>query len=947
MNNLIEEIYENKINFHVFQLNNLSEFETDLLIGKLSSSIIYKNTLYDRLLQNELNNIEQSVEQNYNKYITILIQYLINDNHYTTNDIKKIIQQIKNVSLAMNDLNQDDLNQDEDDNDNNINQRMKNFIHKLNLSENEKTIKYVMNLSHDNYLELTQIIFLSDIQDEINDLLDIIVQPFIKYKYQKSDKFIANDILFIFLDKLSKDFHIKKNIKENILSKIINFVSSENSYLYYLISKKDVFQIHNYINILPNDIKLNKIMKEIKKLKKGSKTNKKYDYSEHMDYINIFNLNTKKDVKIVRILYIIGGLELKMFLKKLGYEKHYNTLIENDIKTYQKLENLVLKNQIIQKCRLNNKKILPGKVIKNIIFKIYDDNNKLTILKEKNIEIFDEFVKEIEINHDFEINTLEEIETINELKNKKSNLLNLIIILQEQGEDFEDQKNKVDDITQQIQKMLLDFDNQEDMNHYDMEELTSYLNDSNINNNIINNKINTLNLIPDNKYGNNFVKNEYKSSSYNQFDQKLTNIINKYDNEDKINEKKEQKKRFLQIQNEILTGNLSYLMKSLDDKYNTNLFSQHEFISEFLKSKINLIMKFIYQKLNNKNKKIFINSKSSKHDVIYNKLKIIIHSFLIMYIMNNSELNYNDIYDSTKHFIEINEPIKKVIIKFNNKEGEIVDHIGDYYFVKYLGKIIKLRKDEIIIFNDLKGKECRIIKGFYKGFSGIIYNQKDDMVYLTKDLYGKNSEHHISGLHTIKCPKNYVKILEKSENIKTSIIDEDLYQSFNKKKKDLYSLCYFEINKYYINENLVDYKKIFNYVIDIFNLFKISECSRLTELKKYKIKYIKIKKEMNINKNDQRKYLKLKQQLKKYHYKIKNEEKNIPDNLQDNLFNNKKNLNNNYEYILCDDTNIYQLKKIEHKPIIKNKKKIKGLPLKKLKVMKSMNNLVQDIWKNL
>ena len=944
-NQLIQEIFENKINFYIFKLKDLNNTEREILIENLKSKIIIKNPMYERMMHNEITKIEQMKEdeKDYNKYITIIIQYLINENNYTSDDIKKIIEKVKMIvsMLEDNDVEMED-----------VNMRMNNFIYKLNLGENDNTIKYVKQLKDVDYLELKELLYIGD-QEDIIELLNIMIEPFIKYKYQNSEKYVADDLILKFLHRFNEDKFTKN--KEVVQEKILQYLTNDDNSisLEFLLKNNDISRVYSYLNIFKksNNVKFIQFCQKLKKYNNQVHINNRpknfCDFSQHKEYINVGGLNSKRDQELVELLYIVGRGQLKIFLKELNYGKYYNELQKINIITYQKLENLVLNNKIIKKCR-SNKKILPGKVLKNIIFTILNKNNKLELMKkiqEKNNDI------EMEIlEMKFEklcVNPIDENEkNIKELKQQKINMENLILLLKENNEDVNEIEKELKQIKNKLKNSMLDCDTREELLNENINELALYLennlnlevNDKNNIKGMIRKYQNELDVIPEKKYGNNFIQNVPAQRVYNQFDQRLTNIINKFEEEDKKQQKEDKKKKYFELQNEIVTNDLKFLINVLDKKYDDNLLSKYEMISDFFKYKMKDIMPFIYKNLNiNENK-------YQKNNMVYQKLRTIIHVFLIISICMKKNLNHEKIYDTKDNIVKINKKVQKVIIKCNGKEADLIDQVGDCYFVDYLDTIIELKEDEIEIIKDLKGKTCKIIKGNNKGLLGVIYQQKNDYVLLTKDLYGKNNGHYIPGLSILKIPVDHIKIIEEIENEKEIIENKELYDIFNKKSKDLYSLVKFELNKSYNMKFLSDFDLIYKFSIELFNNYKITETEKFSYVKTLKHKYFKIKKEIKDNKNNKRVYIRLNKELKKLHSQIREGEKSTKF-IKDSLFNSFRNLNENYIFNKNDE-GIYQLKEYEIKNFQNNKqvvtkeqKKIN----KKLKIQKEKDDIKRTV----
>ena len=946
-NQLIQEIFENKINFHIFHLKNLNDSETEMLIEHLKSKITNKSELYERLMNNEIAKVEQMEESDYSKYITIIIQYLMNENKHTTEDIKQIIKQVQSISSLLNEMDVEMENEDVSD----LTVRMNNFIFKLDLTENEETIKYLMCFTTEMYEELRSILLLSN-NDDIRELLSLIIRPYIAYKYESSEKFIADDFIFKFLNRLSNDKFYDNENKKVIIEKIVCFLTNDESYLRLLLTNNDIFHVYNYMNILKtsNNQRLNMFRRELihNNNQVLLQNQKNYvDYSKHSDQISIGGLNTKKDQEIIDMLYMVGKTNLKLFLKELKYKKYYNDLQKINIMTYQKLEKVILECKMIKLCRQPNKKTLPGKVLKTIIFTVLNKNNKLDLMKKMTKKIVVNQMEELEMTFDhMSLDTIEEettATTLSELKNQKTNIQNLIILLKENNEDTTQSENDLKEINNKIKNLFLDCNTETQVIDENVNELTSYLQNNlsfdekkNITYNIKKCQ-QQLGSIPDTKYGQNFIKNEPVTRVYNQFDQNLTNLIEKYEKEDKQIEKEEKKRHFIEVQNDILSNDLKLLIKSLDRKYNDNLLSKYDLISEFLKYKMKEIMPFIYKNLNiNENK-------YEKNKAVYSKLRIIINTFLVISLCMKKDLDVNTIYDTVDNIVQINKPIKKIIIKCNNKEAEYVDKVGEYYIVKYLGEEIQMRADEIELFDDLKGKNCKIIKGNFKGMNGCIYDQKRDYVLLTKDLYGKNSDHHVPGLPIIKLPLDHIKIEESVETESFIVKNKELFEAFNKKSTDLYSLTKFILNNSYKDSHLSEFDIIFKFTIELFNKYKITESEKFKDLKTLKIKYMRIKKDIKINKNNKRMFINLNRELKGVHREIRTMEKTT-EFIKDSLFNNVKNLNDNYIFNKTED-GIFQLNEYKLKCVVKTQKisKEQKLVNKKHKAKQQRENIKNQV----
>jgi hypothetical protein len=197
----------------------------------------------------------------------------------------------------------------------------------------------------------------------------------------------------------------------------------------------------------------------------------------------------------------------------------------------------------------------------------------------------------------------------------------------------------------------------------------------------------------------------------------------------------------------------------------------------------------------------------------------------------------------------------------------------------------------------------------------------------------------------MKLPLDHIKIIEKFENEKIIIENKELFDSFNKKSKDLYSLVKYEVNKSYKMDSLKDFDLIYKFSIELFNGYKISETEKFSQVKTLKQKYLKIKKDIKVNKNNKRVYINLNKELKKIHYQIRQSEKTTKF-IKDSLFNNFRNLNDNYIFNKNED-GIYQLKEYVIKPYLKNNKQIltkeQKRNNKKLKIKKEEEDIIKNI----
>jgi len=977
---IVQNILKNKINYSIFNLDILDESQIEMVYFNLKSKINNKNAIFEKMLNKEqikqifnfetndiindkleilqldhLKNIDitnQIINKHYNilskltndydvftnkKTVIIMIQYLLSENIYSIDDIIKIIKNTINVSeLTYKFL------------DDSIVVNLNDFICSLKLSEKNDSVNYINKLTKKQYIQMKEIIKNTD---DNTDLIEIISQPYIDYYFNKSEKFVSADLVYNFLDMFIKD---KNETNKNItISKIVDIIIKDNNILNIALNKKDISIISKYLFILRNfkNDKLNNFRKEITILKNKKinehTTEKDNLFAEHKEHIIIPSVDGKKSKIIIDLLYTAELFKLKNFLNELSYnKKKINNIISKlnlvNIKTYYKLEKLVLNNKFIKLCR-QNEKILPGKVIKLIIYKILDDNNKLELLEKhnisiNNIDILNLQFQKFSISHKKSTN-------INDIKKQRSNLYNLILLLKENDEDVSIHKKELNKLDNQIKNYYINLDADKLINE-NIDEINDLMKNMTLNtnekirlNDIMNKYKNEINNQKD-IFGHNFKKEEKSKNVFNNFDSKLTDIINKFEKEENQIEKEERKKHFNELQQELVNNYLKNFLEKIDYKYNTNMIKYFSTFSNFLKYKINqTIIPTIY-------KNFKMGDKFNRNESVYHNLKNIIHTFVIMFKFLNKNINYDQIYNNIDNIITNNKDIKKVFIKSNGKETHLIDQNDKYVTVDYLGQELKLKNDEVFFLNDLSGKEIKVIKGVNKGQIGIVYNQKDDFVLATKDLYGKSLHtDYIPRVSFMKLKYDEFKINEIKEKQDFIIDNVELYNYFKNQNKTLYAITKFEINKYIKTIYLDNFDEIFKLCVSLINEYKINEFEKYQTLKNYKQEYIQLKKDISDNKNNKRKYIILNKKIRKLHNTIKDLNTDMKD-VKDTLINNSNNINPNYSYEKIN--NLYNLnEKIIKKQVKKvNKKKLnrkeKNIIQKELK-NKLFNDINQDI----
>lgn len=333
--------------------------------------------------------------------------------------------------------------------------------------------------------------------------------------------------------------------------------------------------------------------------------------------------------------------------------------------------------------------------------------------------------------------------------------------------------------------------------------------------------------------------------------------------------------------------------------------------------------------------------------------------FVIMLNFTNKEIDYTKVYDSLTKIIRVNENIKKVIIKVNGKEAELIKERENDVIVEYLGEQITMKKSEVRPMKDLVGKEIKVTKGVNKGYVGKIYAQKADYVLATKDYYGRNNGvNEQPRIVVMKLKYDYFKVNETEERQKFIVEQKELYNYFVNKDKRLYSMTKFEMNKYYMVDEIdSNFEQLYKLSIELLNDYKTNEYNKYQKIRESKKEYVALKKEIEQNKNNKKRYITLNKKLKKLHKEIRNMEKNMRL-IKDTLIDKSENLNDNYTYDKVDG--LFKLK--EHMIVVKaeekvkmtseEKKKLKKEKLQKEKIqtyelMESMTNQITDMMRDL
>ena len=214
----IQSLLTNKLNYSEFNFKNMCYEEKEILIEHFRSKIELKNQNYERLIQSE--------KYLSNKYILLCIHYLI-FNNIDSNNIKKIIQKVKDVYKMTNSYiieEKKDIQEDINDETELIIENLINEgLRKLTIDieeEDEREKIYINKISNENYNIIKDILKKSyKINYNLNDFLERFSNPLFNNKY------VVNNIINNLIQEIIKDNNLNKNIKKYSIQQIVNFLN--------------------------------------------------------------------------------------------------------------------------------------------------------------------------------------------------------------------------------------------------------------------------------------------------------------------------------------------------------------------------------------------------------------------------------------------------------------------------------------------------------------------------------------------------------------------------------------------------------------------------------------------------------------------------------------------------------------------------------------------------
>ncbi len=535
----------------------------------------------------------------------------------------------------------------------------------------------------------------------------------------------------------------------------------------------------------------------------------------------------KKELQLDELVAIVGTSELKQFLKKEMKFNNYISMIEQlssiNITTYEDLQMTIEKNQFIKRCRSNGKKILSSKQIKAIMYIVLEKLKQLKQLankteqKTQEINIFDIDVSTIIIKETQKT-------TIEQLKNKRINLSNLMTLTTEQGlEDTDDLEKEIKELDTKINDYYMSLSEQQCLTE-DIEELIQYMNTIKGNTeevdrvkSIISKYSELNNMIVDNVYGQNY-EETVVSCGYAQFDKELENIISKYDKEFSTEDKQQDKTNFIQEQNKMIKRTIVSTLKSLDSQFNTNSTKQLQSLLITFKSQLQKLVKpEIFKQIINVTK-----IKGSTNKLLFSLIMEVAKIFTTVFYIQNNKIDTGKLYSNISQFknTEINKD-KIVLVKSMNQKGKYIKECENQVYVELIEGVVRVEKNDITFLDSWLNKNVKVIGGNKKGMCGTVYLEKEKYVMITKDFYGRNNLKATPLLKSLKVLKTDIKLFE--EQYETEIDEQlnikysDLYSFYKNQTNCLYPMVKFNFFKNNTTGNYKHFNSTYDIALQLYN----------------------------------------------------------------------------------------------------------------------------------
>ena len=828
-------------------VNVISAIDSDIKNGKNTYKTISK--YFEELKQ--LTNIYFDIEYS-DKYIMLLIQGLLKN--MTEEQVMSIISSVKSTMKMLGGYEKIDIVIDEEKVDIQVGNSISNFLTNNNFDIEEERLNYIHKI---NTTELNKILKQCEhCEYDCNDFFSKLFMPYINNLSGDRTQYISGNIFNQFLNTCVMTKYLSNQIKEFL---------SRSEYMKVIISKNKYSIANEYINMLTGHVD----MSEYKNLM-SSTIEKSYtksssfvlinQYSKYVDTSGMTKDFRKNNLEVVlEIMKTVGQTTLKNFITNILFENIsiVNELEGIDILTYYQLEQLVISNKFIKVCR-GKKKILSGKLIRKIIYHVFNKYGKLNATQEKKEE--DKVEKVDILNMNFDAQYLEEKEEkflnkgISYCKSKRINLCNFKNLMEEQGCDVSDINEEIRQIDNEINKYFMGMSEVDAINENvaDLHEYIDQVEGEKETENITSviNYYSKITSSADDNWKVPFEKIE-EATKVNTINGALDNIINKYEKEFAKEERKENKENFTVLQSKMIERQIESTLKTFDIKYNTNTSDNTCRIISFVKQNMNnLIKSELYKSYNNK-------------FIVQNLINETITLFCIIFCLMNSDIELKSIYDDIDAISEnVKNMGKKLYVKSMDTQGIFKGKYNEKVYVDFGDRVELIDSDDIVMTGSLERKNVIVIKGNHKGVIGTVYKEMSDYVMMTKDIYGKTGTLSIASLKSIKVLKEHVKMYKCQYNDSTLLIDSEIASFFKTKPEDIYPLAKFYYNKNINSSNNENFSFIYSISLKMFNKMKKEEISIFETCKSLKIQFEDGKKTLiGYKKNGDKKFISQKKRV--------------------------------------------------------------------------------------
>jgi len=513
------------------------------------------------------------------------------------------------------------------------------------------------------------------------------------------------------------------------------------------------------------------------------------------------------------------------------------------------------------------------------MFLVLEKLEKLNMLEEK------QEIKEEQISYDVDfclgdfLPKEEELKSIDQLKNERINKSNLLKLMKEQGEEDKELEQEIKELDNEINDYYMNMPEDMALNE-NIDELMKYMDLVKDNKDelsrvqgIIQRYSRLLNGMED-KFGQNYVEQVVVTKVYGAFDKDLENVISKYDKQFTKEDKRAERQNFIQKQNDMIRQSIKQMLGLLDRKFNTNNTKSLDKLLKYFKSQLSKMVKpEIFSKIIN-NTQI----RGSKNQLLFNSIMQVAKVFVIIFYINNNDVELEKIYENIETFTSNEEHKgKSVLVKSLNKRGTFVGEYENQIYIDMGDKTIRVEQNDIEFLDTWAGKNIKVIRGTKKGMYGTVTTEGLDYVVMTKDFYGKANNGKINtSLHLIKVQKSDIKLFKEQYETpieeKMNIQYTDLCAFYKNKVVDLYTLVKFNYFQY--NNNDDSYKQfnsLFSIALSLFNNLKSNDTLQMDQLTQMKKDFASTKKQLIALKNAKKnkEFIKMKRSLQNNATEIK------------------------------------------------------------------------------